>query len=155
MAGAPATVPLPLHADLCLVAQPDGVMVWDHYPASDPAWQLLEYQGADRQNRALHRQLQQGLSSFLLDYDRRLDPGKAPAPLLADFWKLILAESCIRASKTNQALLRAWLSWRIAIHGPLWPAHSRAAIERASKPATSSSWLSLVNFNRESVLVTG
>jgi hypothetical protein len=34
--------------------------------------------GADRQNRALHRQLQQRLNSFQLDCDCRFDPGKAP-----------------------------------------------------------------------------
>ena len=65
--------------------------------ASDPAWHLLERLaegfceavGADRQNRALHRQLEQGLSSFQLDCNRRFNFGETPATLLEDFWGVI------------------------------------------------------------------
>jgi transposase len=49
--------------------------------------------GADHQNRALHRQLQQGLSSFPLDCNCGFDPGEAPAALLANFWDMTLGSA--------------------------------------------------------------
>jgi hypothetical protein len=52
---------------------------------------FCEAVGADRQNPAFHRQLQQGLSSFQLDFDCRFDLGEAPAPLLVEFREVILA----------------------------------------------------------------
>ncbi len=63
------------HPDVCLLAQPGEALVWVHHPTSDPARQIFKRQGADRQNRALHRQLQQVLSTFQLDCDCRFNCG--------------------------------------------------------------------------------
>ena len=70
-----ATVPCPLHTHLRLLASSGGALMLHYQRASDPAWQLLERlaaglsaaAGVDRQNRALHRQRQQGLCSLQLD----------------------------------------------------------------------------------------
>ena len=57
---------------------------------------------ADRQNWAVHRQLQQGLSSFQLDCDCRFDAGEAPETLFANFRNVILG---IDMAKVDDFLL--------------------------------------------------
>jgi hypothetical protein len=47
--------------------------------------------GFTSDNPTLYPQEQQELSSYQLDCDRRFDPPEVPAPLLANFWFVLLA----------------------------------------------------------------
>ena len=59
-------------------------MVWDHHPAGHKARKLLQRQGAGRQNRAVRGGLQQNQGPVQLDRHGGLNPGEAPATLLAN-----------------------------------------------------------------------
>jgi hypothetical protein len=89
LAGAATALPRPLHTHLRLLAQPllaqpGGALVWDHHPTRHPSGQLLQRQKADRQDRAVRGGLQQDQSTVQLDSHGRLNPGEAPATLLAN-----------------------------------------------------------------------
>ena len=61
-----------------------GLRLRDHHPAGDTARQLLQRQRVDRQNRTVCGGLQQEQGPLQLDSDGRLNPGEAPATLLAN-----------------------------------------------------------------------
>ncbi len=59
-------------------------MVQDHQPAGDPTEQLLQRQGADRQDRAVRSGLQNHQGPIQLEGNGGLHPQGAPATLLAN-----------------------------------------------------------------------
>jgi hypothetical protein len=61
-----------------------GLRLRDHHPASDSARQLLQRQGADRQDRAVRARLQQDQGTVQLNRHGRFNPAEAPATLLAN-----------------------------------------------------------------------
>ena len=61
-----------------------GLWLRDHHPARDPAGQLLQRQGADRQDRAVRGGLQQDQGPVQLDRHSGLNPGEAAATLLTN-----------------------------------------------------------------------
>ncbi len=95
---AEAPLPRALHAHLRLLAQSGRALVRDHHPAGDPAGQLLQRQGTDRQNRAVRGRLQQEQGPVQLDGDSRLNPGEAPATVLANLLDGTLAFIVIKSS---------------------------------------------------------
>jgi hypothetical protein len=56
-----------------------------HHAASDPAGQLFQRHGTDRQHRVVRGGLQQDQGPVQLDSHGGFNPGKAPATLLANF----------------------------------------------------------------------
>ena len=59
-------------------------MVRNHHAAREPAGQLLQRQGADRQDRAVRGGLQQDQGPVQLDRHSGLNPGEAAAALLTN-----------------------------------------------------------------------
>lgn len=84
LAGAATPLPRALHAHLRLLAESGGALVSSDHPACDPAGQLLQRQGADRQDCAVCGRLQQEQSPVQLDGDGRFNPGEAPSISLAN-----------------------------------------------------------------------
>ncbi len=76
-------------------------MVWDHHPAGHPERQLLERQGADRQDRAARSGLQQDQGPVQLGRGGCLNPGEAPATLLANLRVSTLGVVCHQVDACN------------------------------------------------------
>ena len=99
-------------------SEPSGALVWDHHATRDQAGQLLQRQGADRQDRAVCGGLQQDQDPVQLDRHSGLNPGEAPETLCANLQDGTLAplqalghctyESCRQATTDTALVLTDW-----------------------------------------------
>jgi transposase len=71
VAGAAAPLSHPLHAYLCLLAEPGGALVWVDHATGDSPWQFPQRPRSHHSHPALRRALQSPLPPLYLDRHRR------------------------------------------------------------------------------------